>query len=788
MQEGNWMLQKKFLWVGLAVIVGAVLWSSCSSPQVFQEKVTADAGVPETSTSGGPEKKVSRPLVKLHSGPLVRFVNPFVATGGSGFGAGSAYPGAAAPFGMVKVSPDTASHERGLNFLHCAGYHYDDDEMVGFSHIHLHGTGVPDYGNLLLMPVTGPITEERIQEKGYRSKFRHASEKASPGYYKVVLDRWKVKAELTATVRTAYHRYTYPAGTKQRQVLLRLDHALPDGKVSDAEVTVHSEREVRGWLHSDGALSKRGGGFKLFFVLRSREPFQAGTWRDQKLYPKEKTQKSARIGVWMTFPEGKNPVEIQVGLSFVSIEGAQKNLSSERKGWDFEATQKATSDAWEALLSVVKVGGGTTEQRRIFYTALYHVLQMPTILMDVDGLYRGLDGKVHQAKDFVYYSDFSLWDTYRTLHPLLVLLYPKIQRDMVRSLVAMAREGGELPRWPLATGYTSTMVGASADIVIADSYLKGIQDFDVEEAYKAMRRLAMGPPKPGSRYGGRSRIKDYVKLGYVPADKRSGSASITLEFAYNDYAIAQLAKVLGKQGDFELFRKRATNYKNVWDSKLKFFRGKNSDGSWLAEFTDQRWTKDYVEGTAWQYLFFVPHDTPGLVALFGGREETLKKLDEFFRRTEIEQKTPNPINLRTYYWHSNEPDLHVATLYQQLGRPADTQRWVRWIMKNKYKDAPDGLAGNDDGGTLSAWYIFNAMGIYPVPAQDVYLLTSPIFPRVVATVQGSTFEVRADNASEKAMYVKSVSLNQKSLQELSIKHTDFAKNGSLLHFQMSETK
>ncbi len=773
----------------MVVFLSVGLWVSCSSPQPTQDgKIKADGVVSDGGISALPDKQTEPPLAKLYDGSLADLVNPFLGTGGIGFGVGSVYPGATAPFGMVKISPDTASQERGLGFQHCAGYFYDDTEIFGFSHIHVYGTGVPDYGNLLVMPVTGPITPERIQEKGYRSKFRHSTEKASPGYYTVELDRWKVKAELTATTRTAHHRYTYSDGVKERQLLLRLDHALPGGKVADAEVIVKSDKEVEGWLHSKGAISNRFGGFKLYFVLRSRESFQAGTWKNKKIYPKEKKQTGASIGAWLTFGPGKKPVEIQVGLSFVSVEGARRNLESEQKKWDFEATHKATRDAWEKMLSVVKVAGGTERQRRIFYTSLYHSLQMPTILMDVDGSYRGFDLKVHKAKGFIYYSDFSLWDTYRTLHPLLVLLYPKIQRDMVHSLLAMAREGGELPRWPLATGYTSTMVGASADIVIADSYVKGIRDFHVEEAYKAMRRLAMRPPPPGSKFGGRGGIEHYVKKGYVSADQGSGSASVTLEYAYNDYAIAQLAKVLGKEGDYKLFMKRSTNYKNIWDSKTKFFRGKKSDGTWLEGFTDQRWTKDYVEGTAWQYLWFVPHDTTGLVALFGGKDELLKKLDRFFRMTELEHKQPNSLNLRVYYWHSNEPDIHTATLYQQLGRPADSQHWIRWIMKNYYKDAPDGLAGNDDSGTLSAWYVFNAMGLYPIPSQDIYLLTSPIFTRVVATVKGRTFEVRADKASEKAWYVKSVSFNKKKQTTLSVKHTDLLKGGGLLHFQMTETK
>lgn len=777
------------IWIAVAMYVSAC-GTATTIFEPISEQLGGDASVQDVSMPEtiGEAVSESSTLAKLHEGPLVDFVDPMIATGGLGFGTGSAYPGAAAPFGMVKISPDTGSKEKGLNFNHCAGYSYLSTEIVGFSHIHLHGTGVPDYGNLLLMPVTGSISEERVQEKGYRSAFRHDTEKASPGYYAVTLDRWNIRVELTATTRTAYHRYTYPEDVVEKHVLIRLDHALPGGDVVDAEVQRKSDKELEGWLHAKGGMSGRHGGFQLYFVIRSKVPFQTGMWNDNKLFPDATTQKGPKIGVWLTYPKDTRTVELQTGLSFVSVEGARKNLEAEQKAWEFETTHQATREQWEKLLSVVKVAGGTQTQLRIFYTALYHVLQMPTILMDVDGQYRGLDKQVHKADGFVYYSDFSLWDTYRTLHPLLVLLYPQIQRDMIHSLLAMARDGGELPRWPLATGYTSTMVGASADIVIADSYVKGIRDFPVEEAYQAMRRLAMGPPPPGSRFGGRSHILEYIQYGYVPADKSSGSASVTMEYAYNDFAIAQLAKSLKKTEDETLFMQRSTSYRHLWDAKTQFFRGKKTDGTWLEDFDPLKWTKDYVEGTAWQYLFFVPHDVDGLIRLFGNKETTYQKLEEFFLKAEKEQQEENPINLRSYYWHSNEPDLHAASLFTLLDRPDQTQYWTRWIMRTQYKDTPDGLAGNDDGGTLSAWYVFNAMGIYPIPGRDIYLLTSPVFTRSVITLPGKTFEIRADDASEKAMYLSPLSFQNKPWSAYQIKHTDWVQDGGLLHVRMKETK
>lgn len=748
---------------------------------------STEPSVVDAAPDQAPPEDRKPPKPQLVEGPLTRFVDPFIGTGGKGFAVGSSLPGATAPFGMVKISPDTASHLRGFGFQHCAGYYHLDKEIVGFSHIHLHGTGVPDYGNLLVMPVVGDVTEKTIQEEGHRSPFRHETEEARPGYYKVTLDRSKTQVELTATTRAAYHRYTFDASASKRTVLLRLDHALPGGSVSEGELEIKDKHTIEGWLHSNGSMSKRGGGFDLYFVLKSKEAFISGTWSGSKL-SQERKQKGKIVGAWIQYPKGQKPIEFKVGISFVSIENAKKNLESEIPDWSFDKIQKATLQAWEKELSVIRIAGGTLKQRRIFYTSLYHSFQMPTIFNDVDGRYRGLDKKVHQAQKYTYYSDFSLWDTYRTLHPLLVLLTPDRQRDMVRSLIAMARDGGELPRWPLGTSYTGTMVGASADIVIADTYLKGIRGFDIEYAYKAMRRLAMAPPPKDSAFGGRDGIKHYVQKGYVAADQHSGSASITLEYAYNDFSIAQLATALEKKEDAKLFYERSRNFRHIWDSKTQFFRAKKADGSWIPGFTDQRWTKDYVEGTAWQYLWFVPHDPEGLMKLFGSKEKLFKKLDTFFAKSKEEyDNEPDTLASRTYYWHGNEPDLHSAMLYTQLGKAHLTQRWVRWIMKHKYDDTPAGLVGNDDCGTLSAWYIFNAMGLYPIPGRDLYLITTPIFKRNVIQVGATTIEIYAPKTSEKAMYIRKATLNGKVLKHMWLRHTDLQKDGNVLHLEMSTT-
>ena len=752
---------------------------SCS-PSVSSQGEKSSIERQSNLDAGEPIKNI---LPKLDKQEVTSYVNPLIGTGGAGFAVGSTLPGATAPFGMVKISPDTTDIS-GIAYSHCAGYAYGDQSLVGFSHIHLHGTGVPDYGNLLFIPILDNDTR-KVQKKEHRTPFKHSQELASVGYYSVILDDTKIKAEFTATPHVAFHRYTFPK-SKTPTILIRLDHSLPRGTILDSSMNIIDTQNIEGWLYSKGAISGRFQGFKLYFVIFSTIPFHALTWKNGKIILKKNKQQGSKIGAYLQYPTNTQKVEFLVGLSFTSIAQAKNNLKHEIGSKDFDTIHQETKKAWESILSNVKIAGGTQRQRTIFYTALYHSYQMPTILSDVDGSYIGIDKKKHLAKNYVYYSDFSLWDTYRTLHPLLVLLQPDIQKDMVRSLISMSKDGGYLPRWPLATGYTGTMVGESSSIVIADTYIKGIRDFDVESAYQSMRFLALNVPPKGSPYSGRSNVEFYAKNGYIPADKTGGAASLTLEYAYNDYAIAQLAHALGKKDDYSLFLKRSKNYRNIWDAKTQFFRAKKSDGTWLSSTMKPTvWTKDYVEGNAWQYLWFVPYDTQGLASLFGNKKNLLTKLDLFFENSQLEYDVANrKLGLKKYYWHGNEPDIHAATLYLLYGKANDARKWLRWIMKTRYSVDSSGLAGNDDAGTLSSWYVFNAIGLYPIPAQDIYLLTSPVFTRIQLNIKGKMIEILAPKTSPSNKYVAKIYLNGKELQHPWIKHSELLKDGNTLLFEM----
>ncbi len=766
----------------LFVFLGSSVLSSCWAVSEKSE-FRAEGAVEKSFRDAGVIREKGELLPSLMQKDLTRYIQPMIGTGGAGFAVGSALPGATLPFGLAKVSPDTVDHS-GLGFNHCAGYAYGDRRLVGFSHLHLHGTGVPDYGNLLFLPVREKSTKFIVQ-KEFAFSFEHAQEKASAGYYSVILAETKIRAEMTVSERAAYHRYSYPDGDFAR-VLIRLDHVLPGGKILDSALAAKDKYHLEGWLHHAGSMSGRHGGYKLYFVVESVLSFQGTFWKDGRWREGEKSLTGSHIGILLSYPKGTKKVELRVGLSLTGIEEARRNLREEIGKRSFDEVREAAKRAWEEVLARIKIAGGTERQRRIFYTALYHAYQMPTLLSDVGGSYVGLDKKRHLAKGFRYYSDFSLWDTYRTLHPLLTLIDPKRTLEMIRSLVVMQRDGGFLPRWPLATGYTGTMVGESATIVIADAYLKGIQGFDIEAAYRGMRRLALQPVPPNSPYSGRVRTAFYAQHGYLPGDKVKGSASIALEYAYNDFAIAQLAKILGKTKDYELFLQRSKNYRHLWDPQLQFFRAKKSDGNWLTQkFNPTAWTKDFVEGDAWQYLWFVPYDVEGLAALFGGRQPFLKKLDRFFDESLMEYElAERKLGLKKYYWHGNEPDIHAATLYLLLGEGAKSDRWIRWIMETRYDDSPAGLAGNDDAGTLSAWYVFNAIGLYPIPARKIYLLTTPIFSRIQLTIEGKTIEIRALNTSSKNRYVGKIYLNGQLLQHRWISHEKLLKDGNILTFEM----
>jgi predicted alpha-1,2-mannosidase len=710
---------------------------------------------------------------------LISYVNPIIGTGGLGFGVGSALPGAAMPFGMVKVSPDSSNEYGSPPALHCSGYYYDDTFIDGFSQVHMHGTGVPDYGLILLMP-TVSMNQDKITEKGYRSLFDHAAEFASPGYYSVILKDYDIKVELTAKEHSSYHRYTFHE-TDEAYIILDVSHTIGTGKCTDASVKIKGN-EVSGFMFNQGQF---GAGFPVYFYSYfSSAPEAYGTWNGLKMNDNSAEQTGADIGAYLKFKvkEGES-VEVRVGISYISIEQAKLNIDSEIKEWGFEKTRAEAENAWEKELSMIEIEGGTEAERIIFYTSMYHVFQMPTLFTDVNGKYIGMDKQVHDAKGFTYYTDFSLWDTFRTEHPFFIMIQPQRQRDMVVSMIKMYEEGGCMPKWPLATAETNSMIGSHADSVIADSYIKGIKDFDTEKAFEGMSVFASGPSPSGSNCEGRPGIAEYLEHKYVPADNFSGSTSVTLEYAYDDFCIAEFAKKLNKFESASQFEISSKYYKNVYNPETGFFQGRHADGKWVENFSADYFSDDYVEGNAWQYFWFVPHDVKGLSELVGGSDKLIAKLDTFFA---LSEKEPDTFLPDVYYWHGNEPDIHAVYMFMEAGNPSLGQKWVRWIMKSKYGTGPDGLDGNDDCGTLSSWYIFSAVGFYPVPCRDVYFIGSPLFKRTTIHLPGGKdFIVEAENTSEKNIYVKSAKLKGKELKNLWFTHEDLL-NGGILELEMSD--
>ncbi|MBI3183408.1 MAG: glycoside hydrolase family 92 protein [Myxococcales bacterium] len=713
------------------------------------------------------------------SAPPADSVDPFIGTGGSGFGQGNAFPGATAPFGMVKVGPDTAGNLGRLGFAHAAGYWREDALIEGFSHTHMHGTGIADYGNVLFMPTIG-MDAGKTSEAGYRAGFSRSSEEARPGYFAVTLAR-RIRAELTASERAAHHRYSFPEGV-EAVLIIDLSHGLGAGRILDSQVEIDRERsEISGWATSAGDFVGEAGAFTVYFAAALETPFSGhGVFQGTELRESESAASGREVGAYLRFPAAS--IEAKVGISYVDLEHARLNRDSELGGRTFEQTRARTEAAWNELLGTVEAVGGTEAERRTFYTALYHSLLMPTLFSDVDGSYRGLDRAVHRAPSRTY-TDFSLWDTYRTQHPLLALLAPDRQAEMAGSLMAMREQGGILPRWPLAVHETSCMVGSPADIVLSESYQKGLRDFDAEGALESMVATASGPPPPGAKGSGRDGVAECLKAGYCPWDKVGGSVALTLEYAHADFAISELARALGRHGEAEEFGARAKAYRLLFDGQSRLFLPRSSSGAFSVPADPTQWSDHYVEGNPWHYLWMVPHDLPGLMELFGGREAMLERLDELFESAEAAGKAylsgsgvrmPDP-----YYWHGNEPDIHAAYMYALAGRPDRGANWIRWVMQTRYSDGPDGLDGNDDAGTLSAWYVFSALGFYPVPGTDRYAVGAPLFPRATLRLPGGTFTIVARGASAETPYVREAILNGRRLREPWFFHRDLVRGGTL---------
>ena len=690
-----------------------------------------DSTPPEDASADATEPPPFDPL------PLVDL---FVGTGAMGFNVGALQPGATTPFGMVRLSPDTGDeHGAALGVFHAGGYRYEDPWILGFSYIHLVGTGVADYGNLLVAPAVGSAGDF-VTWEAYRFAHDPAREHAEPGYYRVEAAERGVTAELTATPRTGLHRYTFPA-TEDALLVVDVTHTLGEGIAGDSAVTVDAATgELHGFVHNVGEFSKRYGGFRLYFVIApSRPPTGVGVFDAQGYRGGETEAGGAHSGAVLRFDARQDPeVVLRVGISFVDEAGARQNLAAEATGRSFDDVRAAAAATWRDALLRVTVEGGTDTRRGLLYTALYHAQLMPTLLTDTDGRYRGLDQEVHTAEGFTYYSDLSMWDTYRTFHPLAALLFPDRQLDFLRSLVAMARDGGGLPRWPLATGYTGSMIGTSADIVIGHSVALGQTDFDVAAAYDAARVTAMGPAPAG--HPGRDRIAEYMTLGWVPSDLANGSVSKTLEYTLDDYCLARVADHLGRTEDRALLDARSGNWKALYDPVTGFLAPRRADGT-FEPYTPEELGDHYTEGTAWHYLFMVPHDVPGLVTVLGGPEAFTDRLSSLMSkgRDAFQMLIPN-----SYYWHGNEPIIASPWLFGFAGRPELSRGWVQWVADSAYQLEPGGLAGNDDGGTLSSWWIFAAAGFYPLPCTGEYVLGAPLFDRVHLALPGGALEVRLD--------------------------------------------
>lgn len=716
-------------------------------------------------------------------------VNPFVGTGGHGH----TFPGAVVPNGMIQPSPDT----RIDGWDASSGYYYEDSLMNGFSHTHLSGTGCADYGDFLLMPTVGEQVcnpqDFSKQNLPFASNFSHVSEVAEPGYYSVFLDRYGVRAEMTATKRAALHRFTFPE-TEKAGFILDLDYSIQHQTNLDMQVEVVSDTEIRGHkLSQYWAFDQQ-----LSFYAKFSKPFTYEVLRDTLI--DQNGKKQPRCKVLLQFATQKDEqVMVKMAVSAVDMEGAQKNLEAEIPGWDFEGIRKSARQAWNNYLSKIDVTTAEQDDKTIFYTAMYHTAISPNLFTDVDGRYLGMDLKTHQGDvNQPVYTTFSLWDTFRALHPLLSIIDPAKNNDYIRSLLLKAQEGGVLPKWELAGNYTATMIGYHAASLMADAYTKGYADFDLNEAYKACIRAAeydtTGIKCPELVLPVLMPMARYYKntLGYIPCDRENESVAKALEYAYDDYCISILAEAVGDYKNQEKYAKFAKAYELYFDPSTRFMRGLDSKGKWRTPFNPRasnHRNDDYCEGTAWQWTWFVPHDVEGLVGLMGGEDAFVGKLDSLFTASsqmEGEVVSADITGLIGQYAQGNEPSHHVIHMYNYVNRPWQTQELLDRVFKEQYRNDPDGLSGNEDCGQMSAWYILNSMGFYQVcPGKPVYSIGRPIFDKVVINLpENKTFTITALNNSKENKYIQAVKLNGKDLVTPFFEHKDMI-NGGTLEFVMT---
>ena len=691
---------------------------------------------------------------------LTDFVDPFIGTGYHGH----TYPGAAYPFGQIQLSPDNGT--QGWDW--CSGYHYSDSVVAGFSHLHLSGTGIGDLADISFLPVASEVTFQEGEKNAdfvtrYAGKYSHDQETAKAGYYAVTLKNNGIKAEFTVTERAGLHRYSFPEGG-ETNLLINLGFAINWDKPYQTTLNIVDSLLVTGSRLSKGWAADQ----HVFFAVRFSKPISKS----------EITNVGGEGRTVGLLKFNEKQVMAKVGVSSVSIENALANLDSSLPGWDFEATAQAASDAWEKELSKIKIQSDDSVQKTIFYTSLYHTMVAPALFSDTNGEFKGTKGDVQKAAGYNRYTVFSLWDTYRALHPLFTLTQQPRVNDMVKSMLDHYRQTGLLPVWELEGNETFCMVGNHSIPVIAEAILKGIGDFDHELAFEAMKATSMHD---------RDGMGLYDKLGYIPADKIQQSVAKSLEVAIDDWCVAAVAQKLGKTEDATYFSKRAESFKQYFDKETGFMRGKLSSGEWTTPF-DPAFSKhegsDYTEGNAWQYLWLVPQNVEGLIELLGGKEPFADKLDQLFKVEEGvkgEEASSDISGLIGAYAHGNEPGHHTTFLFNYAGRAYRTQELNRQIQTEMYTNAPEGICGNEDCGQMSAWYVFSTMGFYPVnPAELKYQFGSPLVQEAkIETAPGKFFTMKAPLASVANKYIQEVKLNGQKLDRSFITHQEIMDGGTL---------
>ncbi len=704
---------------------------------------------------------------------LCTYVNPFMGTDGPG----NTYPGATIPFGMVQLSPD-----HGLSgWDRIAGYYYPDTIISGFSHMHLTGTGAGDLYDILLTPINSKSTKT-IKENGNRpySTFSHNNEYAEPGYYQVYLQDFGINAELTTTKRTGIHQYTFPADD-QSGFIIDLGYSLNWDAPTKTYIKIVDDKTIEGYRFSTGWATDQ----RVFFTAKFSKPFTSYRLYLNNAEVNNNLIKGKNTKVVIHFPTIENEkVMVKLGVSSASIEGANKNILSEAAHWNFKQYKNEASDSWEKELSKITVVSDNTTWKETFYTGLYQSMLAPTLLSDVDGNYKGADGEYHQANNYDKYDTFSLWDTFRAAHPLYTIMHPEKVKDFVKSMLSHYEQTGLTPVWSMHGNETNMMIGYHAIPVIVDAYFKGLlNDFDAELLYKACKSNAMD-----DAHG----IKEYRELGYVPVsfDHENWSVSKTLEYAYDDWCIAQFAKALKKDDDYSYFMERAGYWQNHYDDESSFLRPRYAEGHFIEDFIAKDYTDHFCESNAWHYFWFVPHHIQGLIDITGGSNRFEEKLDSMFTyHPKEEDKLPIfSTGMIGQYAHGNEPSHHVSYLYNYIGKPWKTQERVREILETQYKPIPNGHCGNEDCGQMSSWYVFSSLGFYPVnPADGIYVIGTPLWQKATIRLpDDKIFEIQCNNANYKNKYIQKVTLNGVELSRSYIHHYEIL-NGGKLEFTMGSS-